>query len=94
VRGVGREEGIDDVDGNVVKLHGAVKELELFSSVGVAVFVLVLAGGGLYTLGALACVLRRPDPAPAVFGFRGLPPTRVAAAGVRYIAVFFVVGAA
>ena len=30
---------------------------------------LLLAGGVLYTAGALVFILRRPDPAPAVFGF-------------------------
>jgi hemolysin III len=36
---------------------------------GVAPLTLVVVGGGLYTLGALAYALRRPNPAPAVFGY-------------------------
>ncbi len=36
---------------------------------GVAPATLVIVGGALYTLGALAYALRRPDPAPAVFGY-------------------------
>jgi hemolysin III len=71
---------------------GVVALPELFSSVGVAVFVLVLVGGGLYTLGALAYVLRRPDRAPAVFGYHEVFHLLViAAAAVQYIAVLFVV---
>jgi hemolysin III len=71
---------------------GVVALPELFSSVGLAVSMLVLAGGGLYTLGALAYVLRRPDPAPAVFGYHEVFHLLViAAAVVQYIAVSFVV---
>jgi hemolysin III len=71
---------------------GVVALPELFSSVGLAVSVLVLAGGGLYTLGALAYVLRRPDPAPAVFGYHEVFYLLVIAAAVlQYIAVSFVV---
>ena len=71
---------------------GVVALPELFTSVGVGVSVLVLVGGGLYTLGALAYVLRRPDPAPAVFGYHEVFHLLVvAAAAVHYIAVSFVV---
>lgn len=37
--------------------------------VGTTVIVLVIAGGGLYTLGGLVYALRRPDPWPRSFGF-------------------------
>lgn len=36
---------------------------------GVTPLVLVVAGGALYTLGALAYAFRRPNPAPATFGY-------------------------
>jgi hemolysin III len=36
---------------------------------GVAPAVLVFVGGGLYTLGAITYALRRPNPAPHVFGY-------------------------
>jgi hemolysin III len=36
---------------------------------GTAVFVLVVIGGGLYTVGGLVYALRRPDPSPRWFGF-------------------------
>lgn len=71
---------------------GVVVLPELFSSVSVGVFVLVLVGGGLYTLGALTYVLRRPDPAPAVFGYHEVFHVLVtAAATVQYVAVSLVV---
>jgi hemolysin III len=71
---------------------GVVALPKLVSTVGVAISVLVLVGGGLYTLGALAFVLRRPDPAPAVFGYHEVFHAFViAAAAVQYIAVSFVV---
>ena len=47
---------------------GVVAIPELFA-VGVAPAVLVFVGGGLYTLGALAYALKRPNPVPAVFGY-------------------------
>jgi len=37
--------------------------------VGVVPAVLVFVGGGLYTLGAVAYALKRPNPRPAVFGY-------------------------
>lgn len=64
----------------------------LFAGVGPAAFVLVLVGGGFYTLGALAYVLRRPDPVPAVFGYHEVFHLLVvAAATVHYVAVSLVV---
>jgi hemolysin III len=42
------------------------RALDVLPAAGVA---LLLAGGALYTAGALVFALRRPDPAPAVFGF-------------------------
>jgi hemolysin III len=47
---------------------GVIAVPELFS-VGVAPAVLVMVGGGLYTLGALAYALKRPDPMPTIFGY-------------------------
>ena len=47
---------------------GVIAIPELFA-VGVAPAVLVFVGGGLYTLGALAYALKRPNPVPAVFGY-------------------------
>lgn len=71
---------------------GVVALPELFASTGPAVSLLVIAGGALYTLGALTFVLRRPDPLPAVFGFHEVFHLLVvAAAAVQYAAVSLVV---
>jgi len=49
---------------------------------------LLLAGGLLYSLGAWVYARRRPDPAPAVFGYHEVfHALVVAAAGVHWIAV-------
>jgi hemolysin III len=60
---------------------------ELFE-VGVAPAVLVFVGGGLYTLGALAYALQRPNPAPATFGYHEIFHLLViGAAAVHFIAI-------
>ena len=41
---------------------------DVISELGVTAITLVAAGGVLYTSGAVVYALRRPDPAPAVFG--------------------------
>ena len=41
----------------------------LLAGGGVAALVLLLAGGALYTIGAVMYALRRPDPWPATFGY-------------------------
>lgn len=56
--------------------------------VGVAPAVLLLAGGILYTAGAVSYHRRRPDPAPAVFGYHEVFHSYVtAAAACHYIAI-------
>jgi hemolysin III len=47
---------------------GVVALPEMFE-VGVAAAVLIFVGGGLYTLGALAYALKRPNPYPGTFGY-------------------------
>jgi hemolysin III len=42
---------------------------DLGFGIGIAVFVLILTGGLLYTLGGVVYGLRRPDPFPSWFGF-------------------------
>lgn len=42
---------------------------QLFARLGVAGGLLLLAGGLAYSAGAAVYALRRPDPAPAVFGY-------------------------
>ena len=56
--------------------------------VGIAPAVLVFVGGGLYTLGALTYATRRPNPAPAVFGYHEIFHLLViGAAVVHFVAI-------
>jgi hemolysin III len=57
-------------------------------ALGFAPTVLVLAGGALYTAGAIAYTLNRPNPVPLVFGYHELFHVLViGAAAVHYIAI-------
>jgi hemolysin III len=61
---------------------------ELAGELGVAGMALIAGGGVLYTLGAIVYALRRPDPAPAVFGYHEIFHVLViAAALLQYVAV-------
>jgi hemolysin III len=54
--------------------------------------VLIVAGGVLYTIGALVYALKRPDPSPRVFGYHEVFHVLViAAAALHYAVVAFVV---
>lgn len=65
---------------------------QLFSGVGVAGAVLVIVGGGLYTVGALIYALERPNPFPLTFGFHEIFHLLVVAAAVtQFVAVSLVV---
>ena len=61
---------------------------ELASELGITGMGLVAGGGILYTVGAVVYALRRPDPAPAVFGYHEIFHVLViAAAALQYVAV-------
>jgi hemolysin III len=63
---------------------------QLLDQIGVGAALLVLAGGLLYTAGALVYALRRPNPYPAVFGFHEVFHVLViAAVACQYSAVAF-----
>jgi hemolysin III len=66
---------------------------DLLEGLGVTSTVLVVAGGLLYTAGAVVYALGRPNPAPAVFGYHEIFHALViAAAALQYAAIaFFVV---
>ena len=65
---------------------------ELLHSGGVAVFTLILAGGAVYTVGALVYALRRPNPAPGIFGFHEVfHLCTLIAALCHYVAIWLVV---
>jgi hemolysin III len=55
---------------------------------GVAVLVLVAAGGALYSLGAVVYAFKRPDPVPRIFGYHEVfHALTVAAFVLQYVAV-------
>jgi hemolysin III len=65
---------------------------QLQRGAGAAAFSLAVAGGVLYTLGALTYGLRRPDPWPWVFGFHEIfHACTVAAFACQYVAVSLIV---
>ena len=51
---------------------------------GIAPLVLVLGGGALYTLGALAYALKRPNPYPATFGYHEIFHLLVVGAAITH----------
>jgi hemolysin III len=60
----------------------------LLDATGWAGAALLLAGGALYTLGALVYAVRWPDPAPRIFGYHELfHALTIAAAGSQYAAI-------
>ncbi len=64
---------------------------QIVANAGVAALVLMLVGGGLYTVGGLAYALRWPNPWPLVFGHHEVfHACTVLAAICHYIAVCFV----
>ncbi len=65
---------------------------ELLRHGGVAAFVLLLAGGLIYTVGAVVYAVRRPDPVPHVFGYHEVfHLCTVVAALCHYLAVWLAV---
>jgi hemolysin III len=71
---------------------GAVALPQLVGEVGVAPTTLLLAGGVLYTSGAVVYALRRPNPAPAVFGYHELFHALViGGVACHYVSVAFLV---
>jgi hemolysin III len=65
---------------------GIVTLPQLVEHAGVPATALVLAGGALYTAGAVVYALRRPNPAPAVFGYHELFHVLVIAAALAQFA--------
>ena len=71
---------------------GVIAAPQLFTELDVASAVLVVVGGVLYTLGALAYATHWPDPFPATFGFHEVFHVLViAAAATQFVAVSLVV---
>jgi hemolysin III len=64
----------------------------LVDELGIGPTALVAAGGVLYTMGAVVYAARRPDPAPAVFGYHEIFHALViAAAALQYAVIAFFV---
>jgi hemolysin III len=60
----------------------------LWSALGPSAVLLLVGGGAVYTLGAAVYALRRPDPAPAVFGYHEVFHALVIVAAVlHFVAV-------
>jgi len=71
---------------------GVVAIPQMFSRAGVAVAVLLLVGGGLYSLGAVIYATRWPNPFPRVLGFHEVFHLLVVVAAVtQFVAVSLVV---
>jgi hemolysin III len=71
---------------------GVIAAPQLFAGAGVAWATLIVVGGALYTLGAVAYAVQWPNPVPAVFGFHEVFHVLVvAAAATQYVAVTAVV---
>ncbi len=65
---------------------------QLFSGMGIAVAVLLIVGGGLYSLGAVIYATKWPNPFPRVLGFHEVFHLLVVAAAVtQFVAVSMVV---
>lgn len=65
---------------------------DVWRSLGVAGFVLLLVGGACYTLGAIIYALHRPNPWPAWFGYHEILHILViAGAALHYVAIAFFV---
>jgi hemolysin III len=60
---------------------------QLVSHVGWTPTILLALGGGLYSAGAAVYALRRPDPAPDVFGYHEVFHALVIAAAVTHYTV-------
>ena len=65
---------------------------DLLHDAGVAAFVLIVAGGVIYTVGGVVYALKRPNPVPGVFGFHEVfHLCTLVAATCHYVAVWLAV---
>ena len=65
---------------------------DLLDHAGVAAFVLLIAGGVVYTIGAVVYAVKRPNPWPGTFGFHEVfHLCTLVAATCHYVAIWFAV---
>jgi len=65
---------------------------DLLHNAGVAAFVLIVAGGAVYTGGGIVYALKRPNPVPGVFGFHEVfHLCTLVAALCHYVAIWFAI---
>jgi len=65
---------------------------DLLHNAGVAAFVLIVAGGAVYTAGGIVYALKRPNPVPGVFGFHEVfHLCTLVAALCHYVAIWFAI---
>ena len=65
---------------------------QLYDAAGLPALVLIAAGGVVYTIGGVVYGLKRPNPAPAVFGFHEVfHLCTLLAAACHYIAIWLIV---
>ena len=65
---------------------------DLLHNAGVAAFVLIFAGGAVYTVGGVVYALKRPNPVPGVFGFHEVfHLCTLVAAACHYVAIWLAI---
>ncbi len=65
---------------------------QLVGRLNVAAMVLIVVGGLAYSVGAVVYARRRPDPAPAVFGYHEVfHALTLVGVGCQYVAIAFFV---
>lgn len=62
---------------------------ELQASLGMTNFVLLLAGGVTYTVGAIVYALKRPDPIPHIFGYHEIFHLLVVIASALHFSIIY-----
>ena len=92
---VGAPKWLSAVFGIALGWVGVVAMPQLAHSAGIAAVVLLAAGGVAYTAGGIVYAARRPNPAPAVFGYHEVfHALTIVALACQYVAIaFFVVRA-
>jgi hemolysin III len=95
---IARIDGLSVLSGTLYVVLGWLAVLalpQLVRTLPTPATILMLAGGILYTVGAIVLARRRPDPAPAVFGYHEVwHAFMVAAAACHYAMILLILRAA